>query len=120
DDVVAPPDAQVDRAHRHRVRERREPVAHVLGLGEDVEDELERGVERSSRDDLELARELDHCGSMAVRCHGALLLVALSGSRPSDRVARRAPARTWPTTRAAAAGASARGDTAGTGPPPGS
>ena len=46
-----------------------EPVAHVLRLRQHVEDELDRRVELSSGDDLELVRVFDDCGPVAVRCH---------------------------------------------------
>src|SRR5437773_779038 len=59
DDVVAPADAQVDRALRHLILEWREPVAHMFRLRQYVEDECDRSVELSSGENLELAREFD-------------------------------------------------------------
>src|SRR6266700_1426493 len=65
----SPPDAQVDRADRHLVLERGEPVADVLRLRQPVEDELDRRAELPGGDDLELARVFDDCGPVAFRCH---------------------------------------------------
>src|SRR2546429_9690340 len=42
DDVVVPSNAQVDRALRHTIGKRSEPVTHMLRLRQDVEDELDR------------------------------------------------------------------------------
>ena len=75
DDVVFPPDAQVDRALRHHIREWSEPLAHMLGLRQYVEDELDRSVELSNGDNLEIAREFDHCRPMPIRRHRRLLVV---------------------------------------------
>src|SRR5690348_14177425 len=44
DDVVVPSNAEVDRALRHHIREWSEPVADVLRLRQNVEDEFERSV----------------------------------------------------------------------------
>jgi hypothetical protein len=57
--VVVAADAQVDGALRHLILEWSEPVAHMLRLGQNVPDELQRSVELSSGHDLERARKLE-------------------------------------------------------------
>src|SRR5205085_12231867 len=69
DDVVVPPNAQVDRALRHLTRKWSEPFAHVLRLREYVEDECDRSVELSSGDDLELIRIFVDCRPVPIRRH---------------------------------------------------
>src|SRR5262245_7719362 len=58
DEVVVPPDAQVDRAHRHLVLKRSEPVAHMLWLRQYVEDEFDRSIELTRGENLEITRKL--------------------------------------------------------------
>src|SRR5207247_10240113 len=58
-DVVVPPNAQVDRAFRHLTGKWSEPFAHMLRLREHVEDESDRSVELSSSDNLEFVRKFD-------------------------------------------------------------
>src|ERR1700733_5866250 len=74
DIVVAPSDAQVDRALRHLVRGCSAPFAHMLGLRQYVEDESDRSVELSRYEDVELVREFDACRSVPTRCHCVLLI----------------------------------------------
>jgi hypothetical protein len=76
DEVVVTADAQVDRAGPHFLPVGGDGFAHVLGLGQDVEDELDGGVEVPGEDDLEVARELDTGRSASFRCHCRLLVVA--------------------------------------------
>ena len=77
DDVVVPPDAQVDRALRHLTRKWSEPFAHMLRLRQYVEDEFDRSVELSSGENLEIAREFDDCRSVPLGVTAALLVVGV-------------------------------------------
>src|SRR5207253_3168738 len=56
DDVVVPPNAQVDRALRHLTRKGSEPFAHMLRLRQYVEDEFDRSVELTSPTSLSTRR----------------------------------------------------------------
>src|SRR5215475_5338962 len=69
DDVVVPPNAQVDRALRHLTRKWSEPFAHMLGLRQYVEDECDRSVELTGDDNLEIVRECDDGRPVPIRCH---------------------------------------------------
>src|ERR1700736_4501140 len=64
DDVVVPPNAQVDRALRHLTLKWSEPFPHMLWLRQYVEDEFDRSVELSSDNSLEIVREFDGCPSI--------------------------------------------------------
>src|SRR6266567_3474579 len=69
DDVVVPPDAQVDRALRDLALKWSEPFAHMLRLRQYIEDECDRSLELSSGDNLEFVREFDDCRPMPIRFH---------------------------------------------------
>src|SRR5947209_15461511 len=69
DEVVVPPDAQVDRADRHLLPKWSDRFPHMLRLRQYVEDEFDRRVELSSEENLELIREFDDCRPMPIRCH---------------------------------------------------
>src|SRR6185437_7002964 len=63
-ELVVAAHTQVDRALRHHLAERRDGLAHVLLLREDVEHERDRRLELACDEDLQLARKLDHGRSM--------------------------------------------------------
>src|SRR6185437_14930668 len=78
DEVVVPSHTQVDRADRHLLPKWRERLPHMLRLREYVEDELDRSVELSGKENLEITREFDDCRPVPIRCHCRSLLAAVA------------------------------------------
>src|SRR5713226_5528603 len=69
DDVVVPPNAQVDRALRHLTLKWSEPFAHMLRPRQYVEDECDRSFELSSDNNVEIVRPFEHCPSIRFPWH---------------------------------------------------